>query len=338
MAKQKISIKQISELTGYSVATVSRVINQNGRFSKETAAKIEQVIAEYGYVPDMAAKSLRTNDSHMVGIILPTLTNELFAKISVQIQSALLARGYTAVIYDTYEREDWTSSDAPSHNLTPILRALNVCGLVVISIREEYEPLDALGIPVVYVDCGNKLLSRNHALIEYDMAQSGKQIAQMLLEHGCRNIAAMTAPLTPVDCEYYASIAQTLSVAGLRLNCDSRLHQKDLTFACAMETVGTAWDSGLRFDGLILPKDYEAVAASLALMKRNIKIPQDVCLVGCDDTSIAVNTAFPLTTLHISTAQVGNLAASCLMDMLSGENAMERFYKLPLTLVERETT
>lgn len=110
---------------------MSRVINQNGRFSKETEEKIKQVIAEYGYVPDMAAKSLRTSDSHMVGVILPTLTNELFAKISVQIQSALLARGYTAVIYDTYERENWTSSDAPSHNLTPILRALNVCGLVV---------------------------------------------------------------------------------------------------------------------------------------------------------------------------------------------------------------
>lgn len=94
----------------------------------------------------------------------------------------------------------------------------------------------------------------------------------------------------------------------------------------------------MRFDGLILPKDHEAVAASLALMKRNVKIPQDVCLVGCDDTSIAVNTALPLTTLHISATQVGNLAASCLMDMLSGENAMERFYKLPLTLVERETT
>ena len=111
MANERISIKKISELTGYSVATVSRVINQNGRFSKETEEKIKKVIDEYGYIPDIAAKSLRTNNSRIIGVIVPSLTNELFSKIYAQIQKNLLARGYITVIYSTQEPE--TNGNAP---------------------------------------------------------------------------------------------------------------------------------------------------------------------------------------------------------------------------------
>jgi LacI family transcriptional regulator len=67
MSEEKISIKKIAELTGYSVATVSRVINQNGRFSKETEKKIQKVIDEYGYSPQTVDKSHTRH--HLYGII-----------------------------------------------------------------------------------------------------------------------------------------------------------------------------------------------------------------------------------------------------------------------------
>lgn len=335
MAEQKVSIKRIAELTGYSVATVSRVINQNGRFSKETEEKIQQVIDELGYVPDAAAKSLRMNTSRIVAVIMPSLVNELFAKIYAAIQSNLLAHGYVSVIYDANET---SRIQAKPRNLLPMLRSLNICGVIVISVREEYASLEALGIPVVYIDCERSVSSGNSVCIEYDMAQGGRAVAEKLIACGCQQIAAMTNSRTRADGQYLNEISKTLATAGLALNCDPRLIPADESFAAAVQAVGAAWDSGLRFDGLILPKDSEAVAAAQALLSRGISIPGQVRLVGCDDISVAVNTMLPLTTLRVETETIGALAVDCLLSLRNGDGPSQKEYLIPLTLIERQTT
>lgn len=338
MEEKKLSIKRIAELTGYSVATVSRVINQNGRFSKETEKKIRQVIDELGYVPDAAAKSLRTNVSKTVAIIMPTLANELFAKIFTSIQKNLQDRGYLSVLYPTYEGEDWMAQKGKARDLLPLLRSINVCGVVVISVRGAYESMDPLGVPVVFVDCNEEVPGPRKTVIQYDGIQSGQIAAKHLLEKGCKHIAAMTSCLTGKDCDYYFAVKRTLEAAGQALHFYPELHQAEPTFQSAVTATAAAWDQGIRFDGLILPKDDEAVAASLALLQRGVRIPEEVKLLGYDDVSSAVNTMIPLTTLRVETEQVGQLSAACLIDMLEGTNAYQRSYKLPLTLVERAST
>ena len=335
MANERISIKKISELTGYSVATVSRVINQNGRFSKETEEKIKKVIDEYGYIPDIAAKSLRTNNSRIIGVIVPSLTNELFSKIYAQIQKKLLARGYITVIYSTQEPE--THGNAPI-SLLPILQALNVSGVIVLSIREKYESLESLNVPAVYIDCGEVEHRGPAAFIEYDMEQSGQLVAQKLVQCGCRNIAAMTNRLTPPECPYLTGVAKELTSNGQTLCCDSSLFQKDTSFQGTKELVWNALDAGVRFDALIAPKDGEAVAATFALRERGIRVPEEVRIVGCDDISIAVNTLLPLTTVHVDTERIGTLAVDCLADMMAQKDSPPQQHKVPLWLVERETT
>ncbi|MEG0378236.1 MAG: LacI family DNA-binding transcriptional regulator, partial [Eubacterium sp.] len=84
---EKISIKKLSEITGYSVATVSRVINNVGRYSKETENKIKRAIRQYNYVPNMIAKGLRTNQIPTIGIIVPDITNEFFSRITFAAQT-----------------------------------------------------------------------------------------------------------------------------------------------------------------------------------------------------------------------------------------------------------
>ena len=87
-----LSIKQISELSGVSTATVSRVINHNGRFSKETEERVLRVIEQCQYVPNMVARGLRRSSSQIVGIIVPDITNEFFARIVLKIQMQLFER------------------------------------------------------------------------------------------------------------------------------------------------------------------------------------------------------------------------------------------------------
>ena len=79
---KNISIKQIAKLSGVSVATVSRVINNNGRFSEQTREKVMKIVNEYNYTTNMAAKSLRGSKSKTIGVIVPDVNNGFFSEIS----------------------------------------------------------------------------------------------------------------------------------------------------------------------------------------------------------------------------------------------------------------
>ena len=87
------SIKDIARLAGVSTATVSRVINQNGRFSKETEARVRRIIRENEYVPNMSAKGLRTSRTCVVGIIVPDITNPHFSSLVLKLEINLFQRG-----------------------------------------------------------------------------------------------------------------------------------------------------------------------------------------------------------------------------------------------------
>ena len=84
--KKSLSIKEIAKLANVSVATVSRVINNNGRFSEETRIKVQKIIDQYGYRANMAAKSLRMSKSKTVGVIVPNINNEWFSHLVLEIE------------------------------------------------------------------------------------------------------------------------------------------------------------------------------------------------------------------------------------------------------------
>lgn len=98
---KKTSIKDIAKLSGVSVATVSRVINNNGRFSEETRKKILDVIEETGYQMNFSAKSLRMNKSFSVGILVPDISNYFFSDVVQKIEEELFELGYSTIICNT---------------------------------------------------------------------------------------------------------------------------------------------------------------------------------------------------------------------------------------------
>ena len=76
MVQKKLSVKEIAEMAGTSAATVSRVINQNGRFSKDTEKRVKEIIEKYDYQPNQLARGLRVNHTQVIGILVSDITNE----------------------------------------------------------------------------------------------------------------------------------------------------------------------------------------------------------------------------------------------------------------------
>ena len=103
-----ISIKDIASLAGVSTATVSRVINSTGNVSPKTKARVEAVIARYGYVPNLVAKGLRTNLMPTVGIMVPDILNEPYGLFVRTAQQLLLKHGIISTICNTNDNPEIT--------------------------------------------------------------------------------------------------------------------------------------------------------------------------------------------------------------------------------------
>ncbi|WP_054751836.1 LacI family DNA-binding transcriptional regulator [Piscibacillus salipiscarius] len=89
----KVTIKEIADILGVSTATVSRVLNNSGGYSEETKRRVLDVLKQYNYQANAMAKGLRTKKTNSVGVVLPDLTNEYFAKIAVAIERVLMKKG-----------------------------------------------------------------------------------------------------------------------------------------------------------------------------------------------------------------------------------------------------
>ena len=100
---KNINMKEIAKLAGVSIATVSRIINQNGRFSQATEERVNQIIKEYNYSIDSSPSNIWKAQKCNIGIIVPDITNPHFSALILQMQMALFYSGYSTIICNTNE-------------------------------------------------------------------------------------------------------------------------------------------------------------------------------------------------------------------------------------------
>ena len=170
MSKKSISIKDIAKLAGVSIATVSRVINRNGKVAPETEKKILQVMEENHYVPNLLAKGFRTQKFTTIGIIVPDISIEFFSKIAKKVQTIFFEKGYATIICNT--NEDYKME----RQCINMLQAQHVGGIIhIVSVTTEKEKKTS--IPTVYIDrepaYGNT--KKDMVLIESDNVSGGYQ-------------------------------------------------------------------------------------------------------------------------------------------------------------------
>jgi DNA-binding LacI/PurR family transcriptional regulator len=120
------TIKDVARRAGVAVSTASAAINRSAPVSEDVIAKVEAAVREIGYVPHMAARSLRMGQSQLIGLILPDITNPHFAKVAKVVESACLEAGYMAAVYSTSEDYD------RERQILEMMRLQRVAGLIII--------------------------------------------------------------------------------------------------------------------------------------------------------------------------------------------------------------
>lgn len=326
--KEKVNIKTIAELSGVSIATVSRVINQNGRFSAETEAKVRSVMKELDYHVNTVAKSLRETRSRVIGVIVPDITNAHFARLVLEIEKYLFGYSYSTVICNTNESEELEQKHVDT------LISQRVSGIIFISGMRHYNLND---IAVVYVDRRPEgYREKIDCVVESDNESGGYLAAKRLIEGGCKRIAILYSS----DMDYNQKMRYRGYKRALEENnMDERvINVNDISAPIATAKVKEFIDSGEVFDGLVCTTDILAVGAIIGIQERNLSVPEQVKVTGYDDSMIASLYNPSISSIHQSVLDMARKSVDFLLDMID-EAEMEGMHSiLPVRLVERDTT
>lgn len=332
--KSGISIKEISQKAGVSIATVSRVINKKGRYSRETEERVMRIIEENHYEPNLVARGLRVQRMKNVGIIVPDITNEFFMKLVYKIEKELFAQGYETFLCNTDEDEELEKIR------TQMMTMQNACGLIFLSGGTAEMMNTHSDIPMVFIDRFPKEAQENDCMISSDNVDGGYLATRELIDQGCKEILIMTSrkPISVYTDRFEgyvrALIQSGLDASHIHVSYLDRLHYQD-----AYEEMVRILESGdFHYDGIFACSDWLALGCYKALAERGYTIPDQVKIVGYDDISIVAFNAVPITTIRQQVDVIGRLAAEQLLRSLEGEEAPDQVIRVPVELVPREST
>lgn len=328
--KSPISLKQLAKMANVSTATISRVINDNGRFSEETRERVLTLIRETGYSPNVAAKALRTRTAYAVGLIIPEVANQFFAQIIDSLGRVFFENNYSLFVCCT--DEDAKKNSAMVANLL----GKGVDGLLYIS----RFPLgvDELGVPVV---CLDRVPAGDEAWgsVVSDNRLGGRLAAETLIAGGCRSPVVLCDPR---DLNMISTIEGRLSgfedglrSAGIPWSRRAGVVKTPMDIEKAREKIARIVRAGRSFDGVFSTLDAGALGALLGLEDVGVRVPEDVNLVGFDDVPLGMYSRPPLTTIRQDVAALALSGAQLLLELMEKKTRQARHEVIPVTLVRR---
>ncbi|ALS02714.1 LacI family transcriptional regulator [Enterococcus silesiacus] len=329
------SIKDIAEIAGVSVATVSRVINDNGRFSEETRKKVLKVIEETGYKMNYSAKNLRMNKSFTIGILVPDISNYFFSDVVQQLEEILFAKGYSTIICNT------SRSSEKELAYLRILEGKGVDGLIVISGAEAFE-FDSSGaekkIPYICIDREPKK-KEDTIFISSNHYQGAFESTEELIHEGCQHpVIAMHNQKSTSAKERLKGFKDALKKNSISFNIKQHLLSIDIESVDFEQDFLAFLQKNPSIDGIFSINDLIALELMLSLKKNHIAVPQKIKLIGFDDTASGKYTTPTLSSVKQNTTLIASHAVETLLELINHKGELGRQIVVPVSLVLRESS
>ena len=330
------TIKDVALHAQVSVATVSHVVNDTRFVSEGTRLRVQQAIEELRYVPSALARSLKSNRTHTVGMMIPNSSNPYFAEIIRGIEDTCYEAGFNVILCN--------SDDDPLKQSTYVrlLSEKQVDGLIVMSSGADVELLDTLRaarMPLVLVDREIDDLAAD--LVEVNHEAGGFLATQHLLQLGHRRVACIAGPQSLSSArQRVQGYQRALHEAGLAVN-DKLLRRGDFTSAgghAAMASLLEIKTPTGRPSAVFASNDLMAIGAVCAAAARGLRIPQDLSVIGFDDIALAAYSNPPLSSIVQPKHQTGELAAQLLLQRIAQpDRELQRAILQPSLIVRHST-
>lgn len=314
--KKRPTINDVARIAGVSMMSVSRAVNNKPGLGEETRQKILRIADEIGYRPNQIARSLATQHTSTIGLMIPDVANPFFAQIARGAEDAAYENDYNVFLINTAEDIEREKSALDS------LWQKEVDGAILCSPRlslDELKPYLNRFPATVLVNRELDAPIPNVATVNVDDAFGTQKAVEHLVNTGRKRIALIAGPET--------SISSQRRRDGYRLGFASAQRTFDSTLieSCPPTTAG-GYDAALKLlsrapsvDAIICFNDLVAVGALQACTEQGWNVPADIAVIGADDIPLASLVRPPLSTLHVDQHAIGYQASSLLMGSLAGE-------------------
>ncbi len=332
-----VTMDEVAKAAGVSQATVSRVVNGNPRVNSTTKRLVERTIDRLGFVPNVAARSLVTRRSDSIGVLIPEPTSRVFgdpffAQVLRGVSSALTARRQKLVLF-------LPQGDDEERELQPYLMAGHVDGVIMYSLHGDDplpEELRRRGVPVVVG--GRPPTGARVSYVDNDNRGGGMLATQHLIELGRRNVATISGPPDMGAAnDRLEGYRDALRRAGRTIE-DSLVAAGDFTEESGARAMADLLERHPDLDAVFAANDLMGAGALGVIAASGRRAPQDIAVIGFDDSPVARSTRPTLSSVRQSLDVMGRELVSLLLADIETPEEVARKVVLAVELVVRESS
>ncbi|MBJ2176211.1 LacI family DNA-binding transcriptional regulator [Aureibaculum sp. A20] len=337
MKKKKTTIKDIANVLNISAAAVSKALHDDTRISDKTKKAVKQVAENLNYQPNHLASALRSGKSKLVGVIVPRTNSNFFSSVLQNIEEVLNKKGYNIIITQSNE-----SYKKECDNIDTLLFT-QVDGIIASMANETvdlsyYEKVKSKGIPLILFDRGENDLNVDY--IGINDYESSHSIVEHLVNNGCKRIAHIGGyKRTRIFNNRIRGYIDALKKYNLPLDTEL-LTESGLTIKDGREMMQQLLNLKERPDAVYVAGDYAALGALQVLNENNIKIPEEIALVGFGNEPFTDMVTPRITSVKQHSEEIGKQAALAFLKYNKDEVVHQTLNKIILNaeLIVRDSS
>ena len=334
ITKRRTSLKDIAQVLGVSIATVSRALRDSPEIGQEMQIKVKKLAHEMNYRPNPFAQSLRKEAPKVIGVVMPNMVSHYYAAVLDGIEDEALKAGYSVISANTHE-----DSEAEVKAIDNFI-GLHVEGIIACLSQNtrdysHFEEIWKMGIPMVFF--GRTCLSDKFSSVMANGDVAAQQATQHLIDTGSRRIAFIGGP-NHLDMVIRRKHGYLEALRENRIPIERELVVcEKIDFDWALEATVKLLRMENRPDAILAFNDIITFAAFTAIKQEGLRIPEDVALIGFTDDVHAKYVTPKLSVIEDQSHKMGAEACKLLLMNINGDS---KIYKkiVPQRLVIRETS
>ncbi len=314
-----MTIKDIANLCGVSVSTVSRAMNGHPDVSEQLRQRILAVVQEVHYVPNSSARDLVRAKQDIIGLVVRGMGNPFFSEVIRAIDSAVTQAGYSMVIHHIRSGEDEILAGAE------LSRAKRLRGLILLGGSFDYTPNEIKVLDVPFVCCSftnsfGELGEGDYSSVTVDDRAEAFKATELLLAKGHRRIGIVLDSVgdRSISELRYMGYRSALEKWGIDFDESLVIQTGEFSMEGSYKAVDKALSEGADFTALFAIADSMAIAAIKALTDRGRRVPEDCSVLAIDGIAMTEYTIPVLSTLVQPKQEMGETAVRLLLDMIEG--------------------
>ncbi len=327
-----VTMRDVAEKAGVSIKTVSRVVNNQSEISEETRQRVQAVIEELGYRPNLIARGLVTQRSYTIGLVFPDITNPFFPDVARGVQDAARAKDYNTLLCNSDENQQEELRTLHS------LAAQGVDGIIIFPcfrtgnnlplFAEEFGPIVSINYMLEYPNI-SVLLTEN--------AYGARLAVDHLVGVGHHHIAMLAGlESSPMRGRRLSGFLEAMSAHALPVP-EHRVRSSSPTLESGYEKALDMLRQDPKITAIFAYNDLMALGAIRACNKLGLRVPDDCAVVGFDDIQLASLVSPALTTIRLDKYEIGQMAMQRLLKMISSPEVKLPPLSLNVEFVRRES-